>query len=158
MNQTILLRGREHQLVVVADGNPRAAVRIEGDRILVYVGQGSQAAVRRALNRWFRSQADISIKQAVWRASRALGLQPGKIAIRNQRTRWGSCSNEGNLSFNMKLIAAPPEVLEYVVVHELMHLKERNHSDRFWELVRSQCRDYVQAREWLRRNALRIDI
>ena len=79
-----------------------------------------------------------------------LGVTFGRITIRCQRTRWGSCSSNGNLSFNCLLAAVPPRVLEYVVAHELCHRIEMNHSRRFWALVGSVVPDYAVCRNWLR--------
>ncbi|MCM1048211.1 MAG: M48 family metallopeptidase [Clostridiales bacterium] len=73
-----------------------------------------------------------------------------KIAIRNQKTRWGSCSSKGTLSFNWRLMLAPPAILDYVVVHELCHLTYMNHSAEFWNLVESVFPDYRAARKWLK--------
>ena len=74
------------------------------------------------------------------------------ITIRDQKTRWGSCSGRGTLSFNWRLILAPPEILDYVVVHELCHLTHMNHSKEFWELVESVIPDYKTKRKWLKEN------
>ncbi len=74
------------------------------------------------------------------------------ISIRDQKTRWGSCSGRGNLSFNWRLILAPPEILDYVVVHELCHLTHMNHSKEFWELVGKVLPDYKDRRKWLKEN------
>ena len=79
----------------------------------------------------------------------ALGVQAGKIQIRDQRTRWGSCSANGNLSFNWRLVLAPIEVLDYVVVHEVCHLREANHSRRFWRLVESRRPNWRDRKLWL---------
>ncbi len=79
-----------------------------------------------------------------------VGVSYGRITIRNQRTRWGSCSGKGNLNFNCLLMLAPPEVLDYVVVHELCHRKEMNHSPRFWAEVARVLPDYQQRRRWLK--------
>ncbi len=79
------------------------------------------------------------------------GVSYGSVTVRTQRTRWGSCSAKGNLSFNALLLLAPPEVLDYVVVHELCHRKEMNHSPRFWAEVARLCPDWKKQRAWLRR-------
>ncbi len=79
-----------------------------------------------------------------------IGRSPNKIAIREQRTRWGSCSSQHNLNFNWKLIMAPPEALDYVVIHELCHLYEFNHSAQFWKRVSRYMSDYAVWRDFLR--------
>ncbi|MDX6518963.1 MAG: hypothetical protein QOF50_1809 [Gaiellaceae bacterium] len=78
-----------------------------------------------------------------------LGVSFERIAIRDQRTRWGSCSSRGTLSFNWRLVLAPPGVARYVVVHELCHLREPNHSPRFWQLVAAARPGYREERRWL---------
>lgn len=79
-----------------------------------------------------------------------VGVQYGRITIRNQKTRWGSCSAKGNLNFNCLLMLAPPEVLDYVIVHELCHRKEMNHSPRFWKEVAKIIPDYKKQEKWLK--------
>lgn len=82
--------------------------------------------------------------------AKVIGVTYGKITVRNQKTRWGSCSSKGNLNFNCLLMLAPPEVLDYVVVHELCHRKQMNHSKAFWLEVEKVLPDYKEARKWLK--------
>ena len=88
--------------------------------------------------------------------ARLMGVTYGRISIRRQKTRWGSCSREGNLNFNCLLMMAPPEVLDYVVVHELCHRLEMNHSARFWAQVEKVMPDYRVPRKWLKEHGGRL--
>lgn len=89
------------------------------------------------------------IPEVVARFAPVVGVTYGRITIRNQRTRWGSCSAQGNLNFNCVLMRAPDDVLEYVVVHELCHRKEMNHSPKFWAEVERVLPNYRESRKWL---------
>ncbi len=81
-----------------------------------------------------------------------IGVDYGRVTIRNQKTRWGSCSAKGNLNFNCLLMLAPEDVLDYVVIHELCHRKEMNHSPRFWSEVAKIMPDYKNSKIWLKEN------
>ena len=102
-----------------------------------------QTLVRRALE---------VIPQVVARFAPVVGVTYGGITIRNQRTRWGSCSTKGNLNFNCLLLRVPQDVLEYVVVHELCHRKEMNHSPKFWAEVERVLPNYAESKRWLKEN------
>ena len=101
-------------------------------------------------------QAAEVIPQRVRFYAQMIGVTYNKITIRNQRTRWGSCSVKGNLNFNLALMRVPPQALDYVVVHELCHRLEMNHSDRFWREVEKAFPEYKTWRKWLRDNGSRI--
>ena len=98
------------------------------------------------------AQAVRTIPQRVKYYAERIGVGYGRITVRNQRTRWGSCSAKGNLNFNCLLMLAPPQVLDSVVVHELCHRKEMNHSKRFYELVLSVFPEYRKWHGWLDKN------
>lgn len=97
-----------------------------------------------------KEQACPVISERVRHFAKIIGVDYGRITIRHQKTRWGSCSGKGNLSFNCLLMLAPPEVLDYVVVHELCHRKEMNHSAAFWNEVETVLPDYRKQRRWLK--------
>ena len=125
----------------------RTRVHRRGDRLLV----PAQDAVP-ALERWYRRAARAEIAPRAERAADALGARLTGLTIRAQRTRWGSCSPTGALSFNWRLLLAPEPVLDYVVWHEACHLKVADHSHRFWALVERHCPDWREHARWLRRN------
>ena len=103
-----------------------------------------------ALERWYRRQAKLEVTPRVRAAAAQLGSSYTTVTIRGQRTRWGSCSANGALSFNWRLLLAPEAVLNYVVWHEVCHLEALDHSPRFWSLVAAHCPDYKQQAAWLR--------
>ncbi len=97
-------------------------------------------------------RARLIIPQRVAHYAELVGVQYGRVTIRCQRTRWGSCSAKGNLNFNCLLMLAPPEALDSVVVHELCHIKEMNHSERFYREVLRVMRNYRESHAWLKEN------
>jgi predicted metal-dependent hydrolase len=129
----------------VPHGHPRALLR---NGTLVVSGAGEDAV--RAVERWYRRTARDRLEGTLQTERGRLGVQPGGVTIRDQRTRWGSCSARGTLSFSWRLVVAPPEVLRYVVVHELCHLRELNHSRRFWALLDVAAPDWRRHADWLR--------
>lgn len=106
-------------------------------------------------NVYIRKAKETITKRASYFA-RLMGVSYRNITIREQKTRWGSCSSEKNLNFNWKLILAPPEVLDYVVIHELCHLKEMNHSKAFWDEVEKVMPEYETYKLWLKENGWRL--
>lgn len=126
----------------------RTRVHRKGDLLLVPAGDAQPAA----LERWFRRAAQREIAPRLDRAVADLGTSYRALTIRNQRTRWGSCSSSGAMSFNWRLLLAPEAVLDYVVWHEACHLLVMDHSPSFWALVRRYCPGYEEHRRWLRRH------
>ena len=129
-------------------------VLFENGKMIVIIPEGDRQFfdVKIFLGYWFRYQARLLINERVLILSEKLKLSYNNVLIKDQKTRWGSCSEQKNLNFNWRLVMAPLPVLDYVVVHELMHLLELNHSKRFWALVESVCPDYKVHREWLKTN------
>lgn len=120
---------------------------INGQPELVHARTDAElAALERRLRRAARA---LIAARVAWRAAE-MGIDYQRVTIRDQRTRWGSASRSGTLSFSWRLILAPPEVLDYVVVHELAHLRVAGHGRRFWSLVERHHRGVAAARKWLR--------
>ena len=147
----ILFRGQEY-LLSVSHGK-RAGARLVNDRLEVTLGGGAVAvedALRSALKAWYIEQGRIAFPERVGFFAQAIGVHPGPVSVRWMRSRWGSCSNSGRLSLNGRLMLAPPAVLDYVIVHELCHLVELNHSPAFWRLVSDAMPGFRVHRHWLR--------
>jgi predicted metal-dependent hydrolase len=140
--------GESLELIVRRDGRTRA-VRPERGRLVVTVGE-SDGDLYAALEGWYRQQARRVIAEKAEAAGARLGVTYRRLIIRGQRSRWASCSHKGTLSFNWKLMRAPETVIDYVVVHEVAHLKEMNHSKRFWGLVAEHCPGWREHRKWLK--------
>lgn len=147
----IPFRGVPHRLRYVPKVARRALIKIETVRgrenCILIPGDSKTAATR--LRQWLMSEAKRCLHLRVGVHGRRLGLTPQRITVRDQVSRWGSCSSNGNLSFSWRLVMAPPPVLDYVAAHEVAHLAEMNHGPRFWALVRQTCPDMDHARAWL---------
>jgi hypothetical protein len=115
------------------------------------VARPGRAALREALERWYRRRAREEVAPRLDAATARAGTSYGRLTIRGQRTRWASCSDDGSMSFNWRLLLAPEAVLDYVVEHEVAHLDVMGHSRRFWALVERRCPDYREHERWLRR-------
>jgi len=108
------------------------------------------------LEGWYKDKAKQKIVPLVVQYARHLGVEYNAILISDLKYRWGSCTLKGNLNFNWRLIKAPQFVINYVVIHELAHLLELNHSERFWNIVKVQMPNYLEAKEWLREHGGRV--
>ena len=138
----------------ITDGQIRQFADSKADWIRKHLPDSAQrpAAFSAQQLRELTTQASQVIPQRVAVLAPLVGVTYGRVTIRHQHTRWGSCSTKGNLNFNCLLMLAPPQVLDYVVVHELCHRKEMNHSPRFWAEVERVFPEYKACRKWLREN------
>ena len=152
------LRGVDH--VIRATGRVRGQVEVgetPGGAPALFV-PGDPAHRARRLIDWFRieAQRDLNVRTRVH--AQRLGVEIKAVRLRGQATRWGSCSANGNLSFNWRLFLAPPYVLDYVAAHEVSHLLEMNHSDAFWRTVERTLPDMARGRDWLKDNGRQLMI
>ena len=116
------------------------------------------ALIRRVIEKWYRQQAEIHLKQRTEQLAKVLGKSPTHVGVKGYRSRWGSCHLDGRIYFNWRLIMAPAWVIDYVVVHELCHLIHHNHSKNYWALVESVMPDYRHAKVWLKTNCNTLDL
>jgi predicted metal-dependent hydrolase len=129
---------------------------LEGDMLVLRLGARDRRDPARVVTEWCRERAREAIERAVSEHAPALAVRPAGITLRDPRTRWGSASREHRLSFSWRLILAPPEALETVVVHELAHLRIFGHGPGFWQLVASRRPDHATWRRWLRQHAFEL--
>jgi predicted metal-dependent hydrolase len=150
--EAFLYLGQHYPLTLVASARP--ALRLADGRFLL-----AQAALLQAeavFSAWYREQARrVCSERAAFYAAR-MGVGYEQIRISSARTRWGSCSSRGTISFTWRLVLAPLEIVDYVVVHELAHRREPNHSSRFWAIVEQFMPDYKKRRDWLKKNAAQL--
>lgn len=152
----IRYRGSLHRLRLGATGPGlrRSSVeRVGGadeDELVVRLAAADRRSMAEVLEAWLRAQARDVIERAIGRHAAALRVEPTAVSIRDQRTRWGSASRQGRLAFSWRLVLAPPEALETVVIHELAHLRVFGHAPQFWAIVASRRPDHTVWRRWLR--------
>lgn len=157
--EQLLFLGRKHRLKIkeVISKAPQMPT-LAGRRVFISVTKyltpyEKKKKIKETLIKWFFSETAKVIKQRTKRYSRILNLVPNEVIIKDQKKRWGSCSGNGTLRLNWKIAMAPISIIDYIVVHELCHLKVKNHSPGFWKQVSFAVPDYQRRREWLKSNA-----
>lgn len=157
--EEFLFLGGTYRLERVPGGK---GVALMGDRLCVGVKHGlngnEPSGIVARLQAWYRNQALHHLAERVLHFRDRLKVYPKTMRVKKLKSRWGSCSSRGSLNFNWLLIMAPPAVVDYVVVHELCHCIQPDHSPRFWELVESIDPDYRDHRNWLRMNSGRMTV
>jgi predicted metal-dependent hydrolase len=159
---SIRYRGELHLLRVVpaAPRSRRSSVAREGgleaDELVIRVAAADRRSLKAILELWFRERARVLIDSEIARHAEALAVKPATVSVRDQRSRWGSASRHGRLSFSWRLVLAPPEALETVVIHELAHLRIFGHGAAFWALVAGRRSDHLAWRKWLRAHSVEL--
>lgn len=118
---------------------------------------GLEKDVQPTLMRWLKQQGELFIRESVGKWSKKIGVEVMKLSFRQQKSRWGSCSSSGTLSFNWRLVHFSPEVIDYVVIHELAHTLEHNHSKEFWGVVKKFDPDYKRKVQFLKQQVIAIE-
>ena len=150
--ETVLFRGRRVLARRLSEDENLAGFANQLDRNFNLTGSSLRDAVETILNRL----AKVELPEATFRMAKIHGFNPGRVTIRNQKTRWGSCSSTGAISLNWRLIQVPAFVREYVILHELVHLDHLDHSTRFWERLAKACPNLNAAEKWLKLHGNRI--
>lgn len=161
--EPVLYLGEQKPIVIIANPNlpeDRVHVDIEGDQLVIRPHHWSpdwadsaqnREGIHDIVRRWLQAHARKQLTSRVEQLANEHGFRYTRLFIRSQTTKWGTCSSKKNLSLNWKLIQCPPHVIDYLIIHELCHLQEMNHSERFWALVASLYPDYKISEGWLKR-------
>lgn len=154
--ETMPYLGRNYRLKVHA-GSFEPVKLVQG-RLVVIVPEGSVRSnlVREALIGWYKHSALLKLREKVRRYAKVMGVTPKSVNIKTFKSRWGSCNPKGDLDFNWIIVMAPNRIVDYVVVHELCHLKQLDHSPLFWKEVERVMPDYAECKEWLKNNAPKL--
>lgn len=145
--ESALYLGRQYQIEIVQDNSEE--IRFE-QRFLIPAKLSAER--KQVMRNWYMNKAREVILPRAKKFARNLGVEFNNAKIIENRYRWGSCTVKDNINFNWRLIKAPMYVVDYVIIHELAHLLEANHTPRFWNIVRAQCPKMDQARQWLLEN------
>lgn len=150
----LLLHGKALRIQVIEEKDRLSRARIEAaaDRLFVYVPAGNAKQAGAYLQTWLIALARQELSAVVKEEAQRIRVSPGRLSFRDQRTRWGSCSRKNDISLNWRLVMAPPEAMHYVIIHELCHIRQHNHSRDFWALVAQYCPRYKEQHIWLRKN------
>lgn len=144
--QLDLIENDDHEMIWVRLNEDRLQMKISP----MYINKVS--VIRRGVEDFYRAEAKQYLPPRVKEIAELHGFTYNKVRIKNQKTRWGSCSAKRNLNFNMRLMMTPPEAIDSVIIHELCHLRFLNHSKAFWNLVEELCPDYKDWQNWFRQN------
>lgn len=160
---SISYKGQEHEVKLIAYPGKVTQIIFRDDKFNIYINNKIKDAksIQEAadqLRLWMVEKAEEHIKQRAKEFSNIIGVSYNNIRIKDTKSRWGSCSSKGNLNFNFRIIMAPQEVMDYIIVHELCHLKHMNHGKVFWETVAQYMPDNNRYKEWLKIHGARLYI
>lgn len=159
--QQLLWMGKTLEVQVNKTDIKECHIKVLDAKLIIYINSkltNKNEVIREKILSLYKNKAKEVLVNRTCIYSKILKVYPNKITIKDQKTIWGSCSSKKNINFSYRLIMAPMEVLDYVVVHELCHIVHMNHSKTYWELVKSIIPDYKEKREWLKNNGYMLSI
>jgi predicted metal-dependent hydrolase len=149
--EKVLFLGEEY--IILHSGMLRGITYLNDKKIIV---SGSETNTKNKIIQFFKDELDKIARELIKAHAHSMKIKISKLDIRNTTSRWGSCSSNGRVMLSLKLIMCPYDIIEYVIVHELCHLFEMNHSKKFWQLVSKNFPDYKNAEKWLKKEGKRI--
>ncbi len=152
--ESFLYLGEVYKLIIV--NNAKEDIKIKDNYIIISASIAMN--VKDVLIKWYKAEAKKKIKERCDIYSKITGYRPNSVKITNAQKRWGSCSSKGTINFSWRLIMATEDVIDYVIVHELVHLKQRDHSRLFWNKVKDTLPDYKIRQKWLKDNGRYLNI
>ena len=148
--ESLTYLGKNYRLKIIT--NNKRSVKLIGGYIEVSVPKKSPSTIKNMLTQWYIDHAIERLKDKTDRYANIIGVSPSTVSVRDYKSKWGSCSSDGKISYNWRIIMSPHRIVDYIVIHELCHMLEHNHSKNFWQHVSNNCRDYKECRDWLKIN------
>ena len=153
--ETFTYLGRNYRLKCVSDGVEDA--KLKNGYLTVHVEKGVtgsdfERSVKTSLEQWYRGHALSKLEEKTKRYASIIGVIPKSVDLKDYKARWGSCSSSGDVTYNWRIIIAPHQIVDYIVVHELCHLLEHNHGPKYWKHVEHVIPNYKDCRQWLKVN------
>ncbi|MBU0578835.1 M48 family metallopeptidase [Patescibacteria group bacterium] len=152
----LMIFGKKYQKEIIFSSIDKIGIKIHQNKVLINPIENSAEKIASEISRFLKFTIERYIIPRTHQLSGKMNLKFNRITLRQQKTRWGSCSNQKNLNFNWRLVHCSPNIIDYVIIHELAHLKHMDHSHKFWTLVKSFDQEYLKHRGWLKRNGLTL--
>ena len=153
--ETVTYLGKNYRLKVLIGDQP--SMKLRGGYVEATVTKADRDpknSIRSLLKEWYKSHAENRLGEKTKRFAKIIGVKPSSVTVKDYKSRWGACSISGDISFNWRIILAPHSIIDYVVIHELCHMLEHNHSSKYWKHVERYVPNWKECREWLKHNEL----
>ena len=148
--------GKNYRLKVIA--NSKSSIKLISGYIVASTSKKSPNNIKELLTQWYIDHAIERLKEKTDRYANIIGVSPSTVSVRDYKSKWGSCSSDGKISYNWRIIMSPHRVVDYIVIHELCHMLEHNHSKEFWRHVSNNCKDFIECRDWLKINGKSLSL
>lgn len=156
--ESYLYLGRNYSLLIEDKDSKEITVKLFRGKFIVSTYTRDQEEIKSALEKWYRKKTLLRVKERVNYFKEYFSVKPKEIKVKEQKKRWASCTSNNELLFNWRCSMAPANVLDYIVVHEMVHILYKDHSSEFWDKVASIIPDFESRRNWLRENGIKLDI